>query len=172
MIIPQEQLDAMPNNPLSNYQYAAIHHTACPSQNQTAQEISVEEQARGYIAIPYNFVIDGAGRIMVGRPIDKLPAATGGLNPYALAICFEGDFQPGDSAYTGEKPSDEMIHACVWLINNWIKPKCPGIHTIIGHRDAAGIEDDPLNATACPGDLLYARIPEIVSGTGLAPYKP
>lgn len=167
MLIPQSQLDQMPNNPPANYKYAAIHHTACNDQHQTAEEIAAQEQQRGYMTIPYNFVIDGAGKILVGRPISKLPAATAGLNPYTIAICFEGNFQSDDENYGGEKPTAEQIHAAVTIINEWLKPKCPNLHTLIGHRDAAVIERNPNNATACPGNLLQALLGEIRAKTGL-----
>jgi hypothetical protein len=168
MIIPQSELNALPDNPVTNYKFVAIHHTACPCQTQSAQDIATEEIPRGYTTIPYNFVIDGDGKIMVGRPIDKLPAATGGMNTTTLAICLEGDFQSDDVNYTGEKPSDEQIHAAITIINEWLKPKCLNLHTLISHSDASVIEGNPSNATACCGNLLRARLGEIRAATGLS----
>jgi hypothetical protein len=167
MLIPQADLDAIPNNPISNYKYVAIHHSACNNQHQSAEDIAAEEKGRGYVTIPYNFVLDGAGKILVGRPISKLPAATAGLNPYAIAICFEGNFQSDDENYGGEKPTDEQVHAAVTIINEWLKPKCHKLHLLIAHRDAAIIEKNPANATACCGNLLVARLPEMRAKTGL-----
>ncbi len=167
MLIPQADLDRMPNNPVSNYKYVAIHHSACNNQHQTAEDIATEEKARGYVTIPYNFVIDGLGRILVGRQISKLPAATAGLNASTIAICFEGNFQSDDENYAGEKPTDEQVHAAETVINEWLKPKCHNLKTLIAHRDAATIEKNPANATACCGNLLIARLSDMRQKTGL-----
>lgn len=161
MKVPQSDLDNLPDNALSNYVRVAVHHTACVSQRQSAEEIATEEKAAGYTTIPYNFVILGDGTVEVGRPIGKLPAATGGMNSSTLAICVEGDFQSDDSHYNGEVPTQKQIEQIAWIVNNWLKPKCLNLKYLIGHRDASVIEHDPSNATACPGNLLYARLHDV-----------
>jgi len=47
-------------------------------------------RARGWSTIGYHFIIDKLGNIMVGRDIERTPAAQQGHNTGTIAICVHG----------------------------------------------------------------------------------
>jgi hypothetical protein len=162
-VIPQALLDRMTDRDVHDIRFVVIHHTAGTDMDEDIDDIaSEEERDQGFVWAGYNFVIHGKaphdGLIQVGRPITKVPAAQLGLNTPGVAISLEGNFHPSDRGYTGEKPTASQLHAVVTIINEWVKPKCPNLRYLIGHRDVARIVNDSNDATACPGDLLYAEL--------------
>lgn len=165
-----QQLKAMDDRPTYQVEYAVIHHTAERDQNESIEEIAAEEianPAQGFITVGYHFVIKADGEVMIGRPLNKKPAANEGLNTQSVAICLEGNFEVGDAGYTGEIPSEAAIKACITLINNILKPQLPNMKRLIGHQDVARIVQDPTDATACPGSLLESRLHDIRVATQL-----
>ena len=177
MIIPQEVLDNLTDRPLSVVHYIVVHHTADNDMDQDIAEIAAEERATmGFSTVGYHAVIHKDGKVQFGRPIGKVPAANTSvnapnpakrsMNTQSYAISLEGNFHPSDKNYTGEKPTPEQLHALIQLIE-MVKGKLPNAHTLLGHRDIARICNDPEDATACPGDLLYAQLPQIRKATHL-----
>jgi hypothetical protein len=167
MIIPQATLDQLTDRSLAAVQYLVVHHTADNDQAQDAADIAREEIASmGFATIGYHAVIWKDGKVQFGRPIGKVPAANLGLNTVSYAISLEGNFHPPDAGYRGEVPSDEQIDSLLSLIE-LVKTKLPNLQFLIGHRDVAKIVDDPNDATACPGDLLYAKLHDLRVSTGL-----
>jgi hypothetical protein len=171
-IIPPALLSKMTDRNLSVLEYIVIHHTASTLMDEDITDIALEEERdQGFLWAGYNFVIHGKaphdGLIQVGRPLTKVPAAQLGLNTPGIAICLEGNFQPGDKLYTGEKPTPSQLASAITIINEWIKPKCPNLKYLIGHRDVARIVRTPSDATACPGDNLYAELHNLRVATNL-----
>lgn len=169
MKLPNEVLARLADSDLSRIMYVVIHHTDDVDQDQDVTDINREHIGSGmFSAIAYNFVIQGDGAIQVGRPISKMNAANHGLNAVSVSIAFEGDFQPGTPNYNGEVPGEQQLHSAVTIINEWLKPKLPALHYLIGHSDVARIDGTPDDATACPGDLLRVRLPELRVATNLS----
>lgn len=163
-----DQLAAMTDRDLLVEEYVVVHHTAATEMNEDIVDISQEEMRdQGFIAVGYHFVIHGDGTVQIGRPIEKVPAANLGLNTPSVAIAFEGNFQSNDVNYSGEQPTDAQFDTFVRIVNTWIKPKCKNIKYLIGHRDVATLVNTPGDATACPGDLLYAHLDSLRSQTQL-----
>ncbi len=168
MLLPQSVLDRMTNRPYSAITHACIHHTASNNQNEDISAIAQMEIATfGFVTVGYHFVVHADGKIQVGRPLGKVPAANLGMNTQSVAISLEGNFHPSDPNYIGEVPSVHALHAAATIINHWVKPKCPNLQYLIGHRDVAVIMQDSNDATACPGDLLYAKCHDLRLATGL-----
>jgi N-acetyl-anhydromuramyl-L-alanine amidase AmpD len=117
--------------------------------------------------VGYHVVIQGDGTTQYGRPIGKVPAANLGLNTESYAICLEGNFQPGSPGYCGQEPTKQQIQALVNIIHG-VKPKLPNLRYLIGHRDVARIVANSDDATACPGDSLYALLPNVRDAVGLS----
>jgi hypothetical protein len=90
--------------------------------------------------------------VQVGRPISKIGAQAYGINSISIGCETNGDF-------TKELPSEIQINALVALIAA-CAIKLPIDH-IIGHEDVFNLTGDASTATACPGNYLYERIPEI-----------
>lgn len=168
MLIPQSVLAAMTDRALSVVQYVIVHHTADPSTNKDIAEIAREEMISQptFLTIGYHAVVQGNGLIQYGRPIGKVPAAAEGLNTLSYDFALEGNFQPGSTGYTGEKPTSAQILSAILLIKN-AKAKLPNLKYLIGHRDVARIVGIPGDATACPGDDLYSWLDHFRAETGL-----
>lgn len=169
MLLPQSVLDRMTDRDPSLVTCLVIHHTAGNDMNEDIAQIAAEEQRTfGFVTVGYHFVVHGDGKIQVGRPINKLPAANLGMNTESVAISLDGNYHPPDRNYIGEVPTVHALHSVATVILHWVKPKCPNMKYLIGHRDVAIIKNDSNDATACPGDLLYAKLHDLRVSTGLA----
>jgi N-acetyl-anhydromuramyl-L-alanine amidase AmpD len=169
MLISPALLARMTDRDLAVVTTLVVHHTADNDENKDIEEIAREEVAsQGFVTVGYHAVIHGDGKVQFGRPIGKVPAANLGMNTISYAISLEGNFHPPDAGYRGEKPTDAQIRALIGLVD-LVKGKLPNLRYLIGHRDVARIMSDSNDATACPGDLLYARLGEVRRATHLAP---
>jgi hypothetical protein len=167
--IPQSTLDQMADRTVDDIIGICLHHTAAQDQEEDIGDIAAEEERdQGFVYAGYNFVIWKTGEIQVGRPILKVPAAQLGLNVPYIAICCEGNFQPNVPGIPTEEPTPEQLAAVIKIVNEWVKPKCPKLAHFIGHRDVAGLVGVPSDATACPGDNLYAHMHDLRVATGLS----
>lgn len=135
-----------------------IHHEAGP-RDETPLQVDAQHRAQGWDGIGYTWVIGEDGTVYWGRPIKMVPAAAQDMNTVSVDVSLTGNFQSDDPGYTGP-PTDAQIQAlkdlCVWA-----HQQIPSINQIDGHRDVAMIMEDPSVATACPGNILYAMLPEI-----------
>jgi N-acetyl-anhydromuramyl-L-alanine amidase AmpD len=143
----------------SETDYLVVHHTAGP-QMQDTQEIWDEHIAIGDNGIAYHYIIKGDGTVVRGRPSDTVGAHALGVNEISIGIVLEGNFQTGQDNYV--TPTDAQIASVKELLAELLSIY-PGVQ-IIGHRDVAGIVNDSSDATACPGDTLYAMLPDIIKG--------
>jgi hypothetical protein len=160
---------------------AFVHHTVSGN-NYTADEAPAVVRAVyyyhaktcGYNDIGYNFLIDRYGTIYEGRygGIERgvLGAQVLGFNTGSTGIALIGTF-------TDSTPPDAALASLerllAWKLDvHHVDPTSPAsmvcgttdkylagqpvtLPAISGHRDA--------NYTACPGDMLYARLPEVRS---------
>lgn len=161
--------DPRPMSPNGTVREVFIHHTTDPR----AEGIDklAEQQAamrgiqgfhmdtRGYSDISYAFVVFQPygglenARVFQGREVKFSPAAQLNHNTGTVPICVFGNFDRDD----GVKP--ETITAIVRTIK-WVERHHNGtLVTVGGHRDVTGTE--------CPGDTLYAKVPEIARKSGL-----
>ena len=122
-------------------------------------------KSRGYRDVGYNFLIDKWGRIWEGRygGIDKpvTGAHTYGHNDDAFAASTIG-------TYTDTEPTGATLDAYARLFawkfdmhgvdpSSRVNLDGTRVNAISGHRDTY--------ATACPGDRLYAKLPQIRTAT-------
>lgn len=59
------------------------------------------------------------------------------------------------------EPTDAQMNSFVNLLADLCDIYSLNLINMIGHRDVAGIVQDATDATACPGDQLYARLDEV-----------
>lgn len=164
--------DPRPMSPNAALREVFIHHTT----NQGAEGIdSLAEQkaamratqdyhmlVRGWSDIAYHYIVfqpQGGlenARVFQARETRYVPAGQEGHNTGTVPICVYGNFQRDD----GVKP--ETITAIVRLIKHIEHHHDGSLATVGGHRDVVG--------TTCPGDTLYAKVPEIARRTGLRRY--
>lgn len=130
-------------------------------------------RGRGWDDLGYNFIVDKCGTVYEGRAGGVNQAVTGahtkGFNADTVGIAALGSFDDG-----GEVPApmlEGMAKVAAWKLRLDTRPggrvrlvssndaslfehgETAEMFAISGHRDAY--------STACPGDALYERLPEI-----------
>ncbi len=134
-------------------EYITVHHTAvvlasnadAPGRVRQHQQF---HQSRGWPDLAYHFIIDAAGNVYEGRPIETVGDTGTDYDPTGhLLICCEGDFNQQEIS---SEQYARLVQMVAWGAAEYaIDPA-----TVQGHRDLA--------ATSCPGDNLY---PLIAAGT-------
>lgn len=128
------------------------HHSAGAAGN--VAEFTRLHKSRGFSTIGYHALIGsgkgaGDGEIQYGRPASRDGAGVWGNNRRKLHVVCVGNYERGDSGYTGP-PSHAQINSLKVLLMDWArkfrqpdgsKPK------LVGHREIAR----PGHGTACPG---------------------
>lgn len=114
---------------------------------------------KGWDDLGYHFVVFQmygnleVVRVLRGRPVNHIPAAQLNHNTGTVAICTVGNFQ-GDDAVKAS-----TVAAIVDVINHVRANNADHISSIGGHRDVV--------LTSCPGDAMYAKLPDIARRAGL-----
>lgn len=155
-------LGQMTPRPLSVISDFIIHHSA-GNPNQTPLEIDAEHRAIGDACIAYNWVISPNGSVYAGRPVNFVPAASFGRNSQSVNVCLTGNFEHGDSGYTG--PPSQAAMTSLMDLCLWAHKQYPTIVRTIGHRDVATLfypKDTAPYSTACPGSELYTEIDAVI----------
>jgi N-acetylmuramoyl-L-alanine amidase len=176
----------------SEVKAAFVHHTVSLNDYSPEEAPSIvlaicryHRNSNGWDDVGYNFLVDRYGRIYEGRAggIDRavMGAQAQGFNAQSTGISVIGNHQPTRSN-PAAPPTEQTIDAVSRLIK-WKLPLhgqpttgsvqltsagggsnrfAPGtvvtLQRIVGHRDG--------NHTACPGDLLYNRLPDIRARVG------
>lgn len=144
-----------------------VHHTATPNSTDYSQAHayalarSIQNHhmdTRGFIDTGQHFTISRGGYIMEGRhrSLERLRAGQGhivgahcsGQNDQSIGIENEGTYisvTPPAVLYS------QLVSLCVDICTQYGLPASQ----IYGHRDFA--------ATQCPGDVLYAKLPQLRS---------
>jgi hypothetical protein len=129
-----------------------IHHSASAASDPAGAPDRIRgyqgyHQDQGWPDVAYHFVIDQAGRVYEGRPVEACGDTFTEYDPTGhFLVCLDGDFDV-------VTPSAESITALVSILA-WGSMKF-GIdpETLTGHRDHA--------ITTCPGEFLYELRDEI-----------
>lgn len=138
--------------------YFAFHHSVTP---QTAKNdgnwkaecdriASEHVNGNGWGGVGYRFIICSNGVVAYVGDLSHGGSAVANHNDVIISACMIGDF-------TKQLPTDKQIQSAHdladWFINHM--PQYPLINdwdkSVIGHKDAAVIFNDPSIATACPG---------------------
>lgn len=166
---------------------AFVHHTVGTNDYSQDQVPGILQgiydyhvHGRGWADVGYNFFVDRFGRTWEGRyggidlPVQGAHAV--GVNDDAFGVAVLGNYHPDNDPPPGTPPAatsvpNAVTNALVALISwkaevHGFNPagtsvldgvSYPGVN---GHRDAEG------NSTECPGDVLYAKLPEIRKAAG------
>ena len=165
---PNNQCPPNSNPVYTNVKFLIVHHTATPN-NESDWAARVRQiwdyhvNTRGWADIGYNYLIDQNGLMYVGRGEDVKGAHFSGHNSETCGVAYLGTFSSFDppqvmhdkmTEYAAFKcceknldPLGTAYHASSGLT----------LHTISGHRDGGN--------TTCPGDRLYADLPQIRTST-------
>lgn len=153
-----------------------VHHTATANAEDTSQDHAFElcrqiqnyhMDSNGWIDTGQNFTNSRGGHLMEGRH-ESLAALRGGTqhvrgahageqNSVALGIENEGTYT---EAAVPSALWSSLVELCSYMVSQY------GIEAgeIYGHRD--------FMATACPGEVLYARLPELREQVGVRTGSP
>lgn len=134
-------------------EYLVIHHTGGVDADgnnvdtdPSAWQIHHDHQDRGYSGIGYHYVIRKNGSIERGRPREWVGAHCLPANRNSIGIHVGGNFME-------EAPTIDQMTALTELCADLCEIYSLTPDAMVGHRDK--------DQTACPGDNLYALLPEL-----------
>ncbi|KAM7399565.1 hypothetical protein PAMP_018830 [Pampus punctatissimus] len=139
-----------------------IHHTALTNyKGHREQLVSIQRlhmKERGFDDIGYNFLVGGDGTVYEGRGWGVVGAHSKGNNHDSVGIAFMGNFNY-------DTPSREAISSVKRLLQSGVSQGFLRPHFVLfGHRD--------LGNTECPGQKLYAALPQLRGTTILSLCSP
>lgn len=149
---------AMTPRDVSQITFEIVHHSVGPP-DQDPLAIDQEHRNEGWAMCGYSFMISGDGTVYQGRPSNVVPAAAQDLNTPSIDVCLLGDFEPGTDGFESSVPQAQWQALCDLSVE--LHQHYPTIEHTIGHRDVSGIVGDPSVSTACPGQILYDKLPEL-----------
>lgn len=137
-----------------------VHHTAGYYPKNQAEEVqqmkvlqNISINTKGHQDIEYNWVIGPSGIIYEARGLNKMSAATQDENDVSRSICVMGNYQKDPLTALSVKAVIDCIKFLIDMGN--LQPA--RLLEVLGHRD----NPDHPNATACPGQALYDKMPYI-----------
>ena len=107
--------------------------------------------ANGWAGIGYHYLIRKDGTIERGRPRDTVGAHCYGENWHSVGVNIVGNFETNEPTAAQIDAAERLVAVLCRLYG-----LRPSGETIKGHRD--------FNATACPGENLYAMLPDVIAG--------
>lgn len=138
---------------LRNVRKIIIHHTAGPK-TMTVEEIRrFHVEKRKYRDIGYHALIDQAGIIHMGRPINLQGAHCSGQNHDSLGISLIGYYHPPVNDTITEQQMDALTRLCAF----WCQ--------LYGLPASAIWPHQKFGRTACPGNHVIGRMNDIRWGT-------
>ena len=154
-----------PTQVIGKPDHIVIHHTASPNVTDYSLAAAYKVQhwiqdlhmdTNGWIDIGNQLTISRGGYLMEGRSKslssinngqNVLGAQTANNNSHTIGIEHEGIYVSEDVPVA---LFDMSVLTCAWLCTKYnLDPHV----AIVGHRD--------YNTTQCPGDVFYARLPEL-----------
>ena len=124
--------------------------------NAQLKEIDRWHRERGFDMIGYSYVISRAGEAVMGRPLEKTPAAQKGHNTGSIAICLIGGFgSDADDLATEHFTPVQLarLHALIKELQEQYNVKN---ENVIGHNK--------ISTKACPG----FRVQKWLAGVNLS----
>lgn len=127
-----------------------VHHTAGSIHDSVADIRRFHVEKRGYNDIGYHALISPDGHIAPGRPVWKVGAHCKWHNTGTLGLCFIGYYHPPlNQAVIPAQLKSAAVQIAEWASMYGFSPSLVFPHSKFG-------------ATACPGDRIRERIPEII----------
>lgn len=133
-----------------------LHHTRGHSPKNYAEAVSemqflqdYHQNGRGWIDIGYHFLISPQGDIFEGRPVNALGAHVKNRNTGNVGISVMGNYHPPVS----QQPAKETLYTFTEM-GKYLKTAYDiSVSSFYAHRE--------IGPTACPGDELYALMPQL-----------
>lgn len=112
-----------------------VHCSASPEgKDFTVADIDRWHRQRGFKCIGYHYVVDLAGNVLVGRPVEQVGAHCSRQNAHSIGICYIGGV-----AADGKTPKDTRTPAQRSSLRRLVKElqsKYPGT-SVHGHYEFA-----------------------------------
>ncbi len=106
----------------------------------------IHTRDRGWADIGYHYIIDRAGRIIEGRPIQYQGAHVSENNPHNLGILVLGNFEQ-------QKPSNAQVQSLGKFTKLMMQTHGVAARSVRTHQE--------INPTQCPGRTLQAHIDQL-----------
>ena len=136
---------------LSDISRIILHHSASPRDTTTIEDIRRWHVVdRGFDDVGYHFVIEGDGKVRVGRPLDCAPAAQKGANNNTIAICIVGNNVLAAEKFGWNDSQKLSAVSLIVMLRTVFGKRLP----FFGHRDVAPSE--------CPGLEVRDVFPELL----------
>lgn len=129
-----------------------VHHSAVLLSD-GPREIQGMHFRRGFADIGYHLLINAAGQMFEGRPLNVRGAHTARHNTGAVGVCLLGNFEVIEPTAA----QLQSLHALSRALRDVL-----GITHLAGHRDF------PSQSTLCPGRNLYPLLPDVAASLMLA----
>ncbi len=136
--------------PREGTDFIVLHHTGgVPGEDPAVTDLDAAHRGLGWAGVGYHYLIRKNGAVEAGRPSLAMGAHAEGANARSLGVALCGNF-------CGEDPTPVQLESAAMLLAVLAAAfgLPPDSGHVLGHRD--------LDATACPGDALYARLPELI----------
>ena len=159
---------APPTQPYTPHapRYFTLHHTQAHYPKNYAEAVNemlfiqdYHQHGRGWIDIAYHFLIDPAGNIFEGRPINVLGAHVLSRNTGNIGISIMGNYHPPANDPFTAAAQDSFVAVGRYLKDTYEVP----VSSFYAHRDIGNSD--------CPGDNLYAKKP-LLTGLIFTPPAP
>lgn len=128
-----------------------LHHIGNTNADVSAATVHQWHLANGWAGIGYHYLIRKDGTIERGRPRDTVGAHCYGENWHSIGVNIVGNFETNEPTAAQIDAAERLVAVLCRLYG--LRPSGA---TIKGHRD--------FNATACPGENLYAMLPDVIAG--------
>lgn len=128
-----------------------LHHIGNTNADVSAATVHQWHLANGWAGIGYHYLIRKDGTIERGRPRDTVGAHCYGENWHSVGVNIVGNFETNEPTAAQIEAAERLVAVLCRLYG--LRPSGA---TIKGHRD--------FNATACPGENLYAMLPDVIAG--------
>ena len=128
-----------------------LHHIGNTNADVSAATVHQWHLANGWAGIGYHYLIRKDGTIERGRPRDTVGAHCYGENWHSVGVNIVGNFETNEPTAAQIEAAERLVAVLCRLYG-----LVPSGDTIKGHRD--------FNATACPGENLYERLPDVIAG--------
>jgi flagellar hook assembly protein FlgD len=164
--------------------FAVVHHTAGTNDYTAAQSAAIVRgieiyhvEGNGWDDIGYNLLVDKYGQVFEGRygGVDRpvIGAHAQGFNAGSVGVAVIGDYTSTHLTTAAKRALEEVL---AWRLDlahvdplstfQWLSggnPRFPSgvpvfLRAIAGHRDTG--------YTDCPGNALYAQLPQIARDVG------
>ncbi len=130
-----------------------LHHSALPLTDGPVEIQRLHMDERGFADVGYHFLIDEAGSLYEGRPLNVRGAHAHSFNSGSVGVCLLGNFE-------NNPPSQAQIMVLDALLTTLID-YYPSITRLAGHKDC-----NP-GVTLCPGAHFYPLLDSIAQRHGL-----